>query len=69
MIKQMMTPYDNGDAKETLDNLADLDGGADPARPSKDEAEAAVDTLLRWIGEDPPRGASRHPGTGRACLA
>ena len=55
MIKQMMTPYDNGDAKETLDNLADLDGGADPVRPSKDEAEAAVDTLLRWIGEDPHR--------------
>jgi len=29
---------------------------ADPVRrPSRDEAEAAVETLLRWIGEDPSR--------------
>ena len=42
-----MTPYDNGN------------GGAKPAtkidsaaRPSREEAEAAVQTLLRWVGED-----------------
>ena len=42
-----MTPYDNGN------------GGAKPAtkidsaaRPSRAEAEAAVETLLRWVGED-----------------
>ena len=26
-----------------------------PARPSRQEAERAVETLLRWIGEDPAR--------------
>ncbi len=26
-----------------------------PGRPSQDEAEAAVRTLLRWLGEDPDR--------------
>jgi GTP cyclohydrolase I len=31
------------------------DGGLDAARPSREEAEAAVRTLLRWIGEDPYR--------------
>ncbi|MBO0902338.1 GTP cyclohydrolase I FolE [Jiella sonneratiae] len=29
--------------------------GAPVARPSRAEAEAAVETLLRWIGEDPAR--------------
>ncbi len=26
-----------------------------PARPSRDEAEGAVRTLLRWTGDDPDR--------------
>ena len=26
-----------------------------PARPSREEAEAAVRTLLRWAGDDPDR--------------
>ena len=30
-----------------------------PARPSRDEAEAAVRTLLAWIGEDPARPGLR----------
>ncbi|MBP0615009.1 GTP cyclohydrolase I FolE [Jiella mangrovi] len=29
--------------------------GSDVVRPSRAEAEAAVETLLRWIGEDPDR--------------
>ena len=53
-----MTPYDNGN------------GGAKPAtkidsaaRPSRAEAEAAVETLLRWVGEDTLReGLVGTPG-------
>ncbi len=29
--------------------------GHNPAKPSRDEAEAAIRTLLRWAGEDPTR--------------
>jgi GTP cyclohydrolase I len=49
--RNVMTPYDNGTGKP-----------AKPAsrkqtatRPSRDEAEAAVETLLRWMGESPSR--------------
>ena len=31
----------------------------DAARPSRDEAEAAVETLLRWAGDDPTREGLR----------
>ena len=34
---------------------ADDDGAAGASRPSRQEAEAAVETLLRWIGDDPQR--------------
>ena len=43
-----MTPYDNSSgkaAKKIIDN----------ERPSRAEAEQAVEVLLRWIGEDPAR--------------
>ena len=30
-------------------------GAATPARPGRDEAEAAVRTLIRWAGDDPAR--------------
>ena len=46
-----MTPYDNGTgkaAKPANEQQAD-------ARPTRDEAEAAVETLLRWMGESPAR--------------
>jgi len=46
-----MTPYDNGTgkaAKPAGQNQTD-------ARPSREEAEAAVETLLRWMGESPSR--------------
>ena len=45
-----MTDADPG-KRETETNGA----GNDSARPSRDEAEAAVRTLLHWIGEDPGR--------------
>ena len=32
---------------------------AEPARPTREEAEAAVRTLLRWAGEDPGREGLR----------
>jgi len=54
-FKQMMTPYDTGESKDpeaTADHCETLPS---PARPSRAEAEAAVETLLRWIGENPAR--------------
>jgi GTP cyclohydrolase IA len=33
---------------------------ADSTRPSRDEAEAAVETLLRWAGDDPAREGLRE---------
>lgn len=33
----------------------ELDKGPDIERPSRDEAEAAVRTLIRWAGDDPER--------------
>ena len=51
-----MTPYDNGSTKPA--------GKADTGtRPTRDEAEAAVETILRWIGEDVSReGLVGTPG-------
>ena len=63
-----MTPYDNGTDRNGTDRngtgrngtgrngtgkLADERQMA--ARPTRDEAEAAVETLLRWMGESPAR--------------
>ena len=41
-----MTPYDNGKISLAVQNSA---------RPSREEAEDAVRTLLRWVGENPRR--------------
>ncbi|MEK9960230.1 MAG: GTP cyclohydrolase I FolE [Rhodobiaceae bacterium] len=46
-----MTPYDNATGKPA--KPADQQHAA--ARPTRDEAEAAVETLLRWMGESPAR--------------
>ena len=48
-----MTPYDDGDTKALK---AGTPGKAhsDPA-PTRSEAEAAVEVLLRWAGDDPTR--------------
>ena len=55
-----MTPYDNGETKEVTNSM---DGQPKALKPSRQEAEQAVDVLLRWIGEDPKReGLAGTPG-------
>ena len=49
-----MTPYDTGDTKEIPEQAASV-AHVTSQRPSRNEAEAAVELLLRWIGEDPNR--------------
>ena len=58
----MMTPYDNGEIKHASEiNDASSDQSA-TEKPSRQEAEAAIDVLLRWIGENPAReGLARTP--------
>jgi GTP cyclohydrolase I len=59
----MMTPYDTSETKETSD-LSDT-ASVKPRiiKPSQEDAEAAVEVLLRWIGEDPTReGLAGTPG-------
>ena len=49
-----MTPYDTGETKDiTRDQPSSV--SAATQRPSRSEAEAAVELLLRWIGDDPAR--------------
>ena len=50
----MMTPYDTGETKEIPDHQTSSVSEA-TKRPSQVEAEAAVELLLRWIGDDPAR--------------
>ena len=45
-----MTPYDNGTGKAIKRSTL----GAEQ-RPTREEAEAAVETLIRWMGETPGR--------------
>lgn len=46
-----MSPYDNAPATD----LAGDDAASPQGKPSREEAERAVRTLIRWIGEDPDR--------------
>ena len=49
-----MTPYDTGETKDIpKDQTSPVPAAA--RRPSRSEAEAAVELLLRWIGDDPAR--------------
>jgi GTP cyclohydrolase I len=58
-----MTPYDDRDAKATGGAEIAPDTQQSTPRPSRAEAEAAVDTLLRWIGDNPDReGLIGTPG-------
>ena len=50
----MMTPYDTGESKDLAEEIAASDAN-DSQRPSRNEAEAAVELLLRWMGENPGR--------------
>ena len=45
-----MTPYDNGTGKAVKRPTSGVD-----QRPTRGEAEAAVETLIRWMGETPGR--------------
>lgn len=47
-----MAPDDHGSAENTLRSRVDA---MTAARPSREDAEAAVRTLIKWIGEDPDR--------------
>ncbi len=59
----MMTPYDTSETKETSDLSDTASDKPRIIKPSKEDAEAAVDVLLRWIGEDPTReGLAGTPG-------
>ena len=51
----MMTPYDTSDPKDPKDDLDTAHKSYDVARPSRQDAEIAVETLLRWVGENPRR--------------
>ena len=54
-LKQMMTPYDTGNSKGPEAAAHHRETQVSSGRPSRAEAEAAVETLLRWIGENPAR--------------
>ena len=49
-----MTPYDTGETKDITEDQPSSVLAA-TQRPSRSEAEAAVELLLRWIGDDPAR--------------
>ena len=51
----MMTPYDTGEPKDATDAKDAVLNSSTTRTPSRQEAEQAVDVLLRWIGEDPSR--------------
>ena len=57
----MMTPYDTGETKDASEiNDASPDRSV-TEKPSRQEAEAAIDVLLRWIGENPAvKGLPEH---------
>jgi GTP cyclohydrolase I len=63
LARHMMTPYDTGETKDASEiNDASPDRSV-TEKPSRQEAEAAVDVLLRWIGENPAReGLAGTPG-------
>ena len=57
----MMTPYDAND--EAVSQETDTDLSKVTVSPTREEAEAAVEVLLRWAGDDPTReGLVGTPG-------
>ena len=53
-----MTPYDTGETKDISGDQSSSISKSDQ-RPTRSEAEAAVEVLLRWIGDDPSREGLR----------
>ena len=51
----MMTPDDTGDPKAATDTSSAVLKSSKTRTPTRQEAEQAIDVLLRWIGEDPSR--------------
>jgi GTP cyclohydrolase I len=59
----MMTPYDSGEPKEAPNTADATLDRSEALKPSRQEAEQAIDVLLRWIGENPSReGLAGTPG-------
>ena len=59
----MMTPYDTGETKDASEINDAAPDRSVIEKPSRQEAEAAIDVLLRWIGENPAReGLAGTPG-------
>ena len=54
-----MTPNDNSLTPADLTNADNLNVELTALRPTRAEAEAAVDLLIRWLGEDPAREGLR----------
>jgi GTP cyclohydrolase I len=50
-----MTPYDTGEPKGATNAKNRVLDSSKTRMPSRQEAEQAIDVLLRWIGEDPAR--------------
>jgi len=58
-----MTPYDDSNAKAPGASRASSIDATGLDRPTRAEAEAAVELLLRWVGDDPRReGLMGTPG-------
>ena len=51
----MMTPYDTGETQHTTSAKNMESNPPKISTPDRQEAEHAIDVLLRWIGEDPTR--------------
>ena len=51
----MMTPYDTGETQHTTGAKNMASNPPKISTPDRQEAEHAIDVLLRWIGEDPTR--------------
>ena len=54
-----MTPNDNSLTPADLTNADNQNVELTALRPTRAEAEAAVDLLIRWLGEDPAREGLR----------
>ena len=50
-----MTPYDTGESKDATETKNALLNSSKTKTPSRQEAEQAINVLLRWIGDDPSR--------------